>query len=122
MIDTYLKDKAHQQFAIDARFRLGECYFQQKLMEEAKNTFELLLREHGTSPIVAESQYWIAEVLLEEQKYPEAIHEYQKVVTLYPQSAVVNDAQYGIAMAHFLKGDYAKAGSGIQESCREPTL
>ena len=115
VIDTYQKDKAHQQFAIDARFRLGECYFQQQLMGEAKNTFELLLREHGTSPIVAEAQYWIAEVLLEEEKYAEAIHEYQKVVNLYPQSAVVDDAQYGIAMAHFLKGDYPKAGSEFKK-------
>ena len=115
VIDTYQKDKVHQQFAIDARFRLGECYFQQELMEEAKNTFELLLREHGTSPIVAEAQYWIAEVLLEGEKYPEAIHEYQKVVTLYPQSEVVDDAQYGIAMAYFLKGDYAKAGGEFKK-------
>ena len=115
VIDTYQKDEAHQQFAIDARFRLGECYFQQQLMEEAKNTFELLLREHGNSPIVAEAQYWIAEVLLEEKKYPEAIHEYQKVITLYPQSEVVDDAEYGIAMAQFLKGDYAKAGSEFKK-------
>ena len=77
-------------------------------MGEAKNTFELLLREHGASPIVAEAQYWIAEVLLEEEKYPEAIHEYQKVITLYPQSEVVDDAQYGIAIAHFLKGTTPK--------------
>ena len=115
VIDTYQKDEAHQQFAIDARFRLGECYFQQQQMEEAKNTFELLLREHGNSPIVAEAQYWIAEVLLEEKKYPEAIHEYQKVITLYPQSEVVDDAEYGIAMAQFLKGDYAKAGSEFKK-------
>ena len=115
VIDNYRKDEAHQQFAIDARFRLGECYFQQKLMEEAKNTFELLLREHGSSPIVAEAQYWIAEVLLEEEKYPEAIHEYQKVITLYPQSEVVDDAQYSIAMAHFLTGDYAKAGNEFKK-------
>ena len=115
VINTHQKDAVHQQLAIDARFRLGECYFQQELMEEAKNTFELLLREHGNSPIVAEAQYWIAEVLLEWKKYPEAIHEYQKVITLYPQSAVVDDAQYGIAMAHFLKGDYAKAGSEFKK-------
>ena len=115
IIDTYQKDEAHQQFAIDARFRLGECYFQQQLMEEAKNTFEILLREHGNSPIVAEAQYWIAEVLLEEKKYPEAIHEYQKVITLYPQSEVVDDAEYGIAIAQFLKGDYAKAGSEFKK-------
>ena len=115
VIDTYQKDENHRQLAIDARFRLGECYFQQKLMGEAKNTFELLLREHGASPIVAEAQYWIAEVLLEEEKYAEAIHEYQKVVTLYPQSEVVDHAQYGIAMAHFLKGDYPKAGSEFKK-------
>ena len=115
VIDTYQKDAEHQQLAIDARFRLGECYFQQELMEEAKNTFELLLREHGNSPIVAEAQYWIAEVLLEGKKYPEAIHEYQKVITLYPQSVVVDDAQYGIAMAHFLKGDYPKAGGEFKK-------
>ncbi len=115
IIDTYQKDEEHRQFAIDARFRLGECYFQQKLMVEARNTFEFLLREHGNSPIVAEAQYWIAEVLLEEQKYPEAIHEYQKVITLYPQGEVVDDAQYGIAMAHFLKGDYAKAGDEFKK-------
>ena len=115
VIDTYQKDETHRQFAIDARFRLGECYFQQKVMGEAKNTFELLLREHGTSPIVAEAQYWIAEVLLEEEKYPEAIHEYQKVVTLYPQSEVVDDAQYGIATAYFLKSDYPKAGSEFKK-------
>ena len=115
VIDTYQKDETHRQLAIDARFRLGECYFQQKLMGEAKNTFEVLLREHGASPIVAEAQYWIAEVLLEEEKYPEAIHEYQKVITLYPQSEVVDDAQYGIAMAHFLKGDYPKAGSEFKK-------
>ena len=115
VIDTYQSDETHQQFAIDARFRLGECYFQQELMEEAKNTFELLLREQGTSPIVAEAQYWIAEVLLEEEKYPEAIHEYQKVVTLYPQSEVVDNAEYGIATAHFLTGDYAKAGSEFKK-------
>ena len=115
VINTYQKDEVHQQFAIDARFRLGECYFQQELMEEAKNTFELLLREHGTSPIVAEAQYWIAEVLLEGGKYPEAIHEYQKVITLYPQSEVVDDAQYGIAMAHFLNGNYAKAGNEFKK-------
>ena len=115
VINSYQKDEIHQQFAIDARFRLGECYFQQELMEEAKHTFELLLREPGKSPIVAEAQYWIAEVLLEAEKYPEAIHEYQKVVNLYPQSEVVDDAQYGIAMAHFLKGDYAKAGGEFKK-------
>ena len=115
VIDTYQIDEEHRQLAIDARFRLGECYFQQQLMGEAKNTFELLLREQGRSPIVAEAQYWIAEVLLEEEKYPEAIHEYQKVVTLYPQSEVADDAQYGIATAYFLKGDYPKAGSEFKK-------
>ncbi len=109
VINAYQNDSQHQQFAIDAQFRLGECYFQQKLMEEAKNAFDLLLRQHGTSPIAAEAQYWIGEVLLEQKKYPEAIHEYQKVVNLYPRSEVVDDAQYGIAMVNFLQGDYAKA-------------
>ena len=109
VIDAYQGDSTQQQLATDAQFRLGECYFQQRMMEEAKNAFDLLLREHGTSVIAAEAQYWIAEVLLEQKKYPEAIYEYQKVVNLYPQSKVVDDAQYGIAMVYFLQGDYAKA-------------
>ena len=108
-ISTYEKDEEHQQFVLNARFRLGECYFQQQLMEDAKDTFQLLLHEYGTSPIAAEAQYWIAEILLEEEQYPEAIHEYQKVVNLYPKSDVVDDAQFGIAMAYFRQGDYAKA-------------
>ena len=75
-IDAYGKDGLHRQIVTSARFRLGECYFQQQMMEEAKETFQLLLQEYGTSPIAAEAQYWIAEVLLEGEKFPEAIYEY----------------------------------------------
>lgn len=108
-LGTYGKDEKHQQSVINARFRLGECYFQQQLMEEAKETFQLLLQKYGTSPIVAEAQYWIAEILLEGEKYPEAIYEYGKIVNLHPKSDVVDDAQFGIATAYFRQGDYAKA-------------
>lgn len=108
-VGTYGKDEKHRQFVINARFRLGECYFQQQLMEEAKETFQHLLQEYGTSPIAAEAQYWIAEILLEGEKYPEAIYEYGKIVNLHPKSDVVDDAQFGIATAHFRQEDYVKA-------------
>ena len=111
MIDSYQKDDQYRQFVINARFRLGECYFQQKLMDEAKNTFNLLLHEQGTSTVAPDAQYWIAEILLEQKKYAEAIHEYQKVKDLYSRSDVVDDAQHAIAIVHFLQGDYPKARS-----------
>ena len=113
-VGTYRIDEKHRQSIINARFRLGECYFQQQLMEEAKGTFQLLLQEHGTSPIAAEAQYWIAEILLEGEKYPEAIYEYGKIVNLHPKSDVVDDAQFGIATAYFRQGDYVKARAQFQ--------
>lgn len=110
-VDAYGKDALHRQIVTSARFRLGECYFQQQLMDEAKETFQLLLQEYGTSPIAAEAQYWIAEILLEGEKFPEAIYEYGKIVNLHPKSDVVDDAQYGIAMAYFRQGENVKARS-----------
>lgn len=108
-LGTYGNDEKHRQFIIIARFRLGECYFQQQLMKEAKETFQLLLQEYGTSPIAVEAQYWIAEILLEREKYPEAIYEYGKIVNLHPKSEVVDDSQFGIATAYFRQGDYVQA-------------
>ncbi len=108
-LTTYGKDDKNRQFTIIARFKLGECYFQQRLMDEAKETFQLLLQEHGTSPIAVEAQYWIAEILLEREKYPEAIYEYGKIINFHPKSHVVDDAQFGIAIAHFRQGDYVQA-------------
>ena len=117
VIDTYRQDEEHRQLAIDARFRLGECYFQQKLMEEAKNTFEknsyCVNTEHR--PLLQKRNIGLPRSCWKREKYPEAVHEYQKVVTLYPQSEVVDDAQYGIATAYFLKGDYPKAGSEFKK-------
>ena len=108
-LGTYGKDEEHRQIILSARFRLGECYFQQQLMDEAKETFQLLLQEYGTSPIAVEAQYWIAEILLEQGKYAEAVYEYGKIVNLHPKSDVVDDAQFGIATAYFRQGDYVQA-------------
>ena len=104
------QDHSHQkqgllkQYVVDARFRLGECYFQQQMMNEARDTFAYLLHESEKTSISAEAQYWIGEILAEEGKGNEAIHEYQKVIRLYPDSAVSDNAQYGIAMVYFDKG------------------
>ncbi|HIN32171.1 TPA: outer membrane protein assembly factor BamD [Candidatus Poribacteria bacterium] len=108
-IQTYMADPKRGQMITDARFRLGECYFQQRMMAEARQEFSLLLNEGIGSLILAEAQYWIAEILAEEKKATEAIYEYQKVIDLYPDSSVSDNARYGIGMVHFEQGEYAKA-------------
>ena len=120
LIDTYRDNEEHREFVINARYRLGECYFQQRMMEKAKNTFNLLLHESGASSVAPDAQYWIAEILLEQGKYVEAIHEYQKVKELYPRSDVVDDAQFGIATVHFLQEDYAQARSQFKVVADNP--
>ena len=108
-IQTYTTAPNRGQMVTEAQFRLGECYFQQRLMREARQEFSLLLNEGVGSLISAEAQYWIAEILAEEKKAAEAIYEYQKVIDLYPDSAVSDNARYGIGMVHFEQGEYAKA-------------
>ena len=120
LIESYLGKEELLEFVINARYRLGECYFQQRMMEQAKNTFNLLLHESGASPVAPDAQYWIAEILLEQGEYVEAIHEYQKVKELYPRSDVVDDAQFGIAMVHFLQEDYAQARSQFKVVADNP--
>ena len=120
LIDTYRDKEDLREFVINARYRIGECYFQQRMMEEAKNNFNLLLHESGASPVAPDAQYWIAEILLEQGKHREAIHEYQKVKELYPRSDVVDDAQFGIAMVHFLQGDYPQARSQFKVVADNP--
>ena len=120
VIDTYRDKEEHREFVINARYRLGECYFQQQMMDKAKNTFNLLLHESGASSVAPDAQYWIAEILLEQGKYVEAIHEYQKVTDLYPRSDVVDDAQFGIATVHFLQGDYPQARSQFKVVADNP--
>lgn len=120
VIDSYRDDEEHREFVINARYRLGECYFQQRMMENAKNTFNLLLHESGASSVAPDAQYWIAEILLEQKKYVEAIHEYQKVKELYPRSDVVDDAQFGIATVHFRQGDYPQASGQFRVVADDP--
>ena len=122
-IDRY-QNHSHQdqnllkQYITDARFRLGECYFQQKMMTEARDTFTYLLDESEKSSLSAEAQYWIGEILAEENKVNEAIYEYQKVIRLYPDSTVADNAQYGIAMVYFNIGtntqDYTEAKTAFK--------
>ena len=120
LIDTYRDSEDLREFVINARYRIGECYFQQRMMEEAKNNFNLLLHESGASSVAPDAQYWIAEILLEQGKHTEAIHEYKKVKELYPRSDVVDDAQFGIAMVHFLQGDYPQARSQFKVVADNP--
>lgn len=108
-IQTYTTSPNQEQMVTDARFRLGECYFQQQMMKEARQEFSLLLNEGVSSLISAEAQYWIAEILAEEKKAAEAIYEYQKVIDLYPDSSVSDNAWYGIGIVYFEQGEYAKA-------------
>ncbi|MDE0502693.1 MAG: tetratricopeptide repeat protein, partial [Candidatus Poribacteria bacterium] len=51
VIDTYRDDDELREFVINARYRLGECYFQQRMMEKAKSTFNLLLHESAASSV-----------------------------------------------------------------------
>ena len=108
-IQTYTTSPNRKQMVTDAQFRLGECYFQQQMMKEARQEFSLLLNSGVDSLISAEAQYWIAEILAEEKKATEAIYEYQKVIDLYPDSSVSDNAWYGIGMVHFEQSEYAKA-------------
>ena len=41
LIDTYRDNEEHREFVINARYRLGECYFQQRMMEKAKEHLQL---------------------------------------------------------------------------------
>jgi len=119
VIEKYGNDEQHQKLGLsakrieiivaDAKYRLGECYFQQNKLEDALREFEKLLQDYKKPEVAARAQFWIGEVLLAGKKYPQAVHELQKVINLYPNSDMVDDARYSIATAYFEQKDYPKA-------------
>ena len=91
-------------------YQEGLSLFKLKKYQDAKKAFRNFIKEHPTSPKVANAHFWIGECEYRLSRYEEAILEYNKVINKYPKSNKVPDA--------LLKQGFAFAKLGDKESAR----
>ncbi len=91
-------------------YQEGLSLFKLKKYQDAKKAFRNFIKEHPTSPRVANAHFWIGECEYRLSRYEEAILEYNKVINKYPKSNKVPDA--------LLKQGFAFAKLGDKESAR----
>jgi predicted Zn-dependent protease len=92
------------------RVSLGDIYYKQGLISEAKVEYTAAVKLNPNSP---DSRYALGQVYLNSEKYSEAEVEFKKVVSLSPGSTI---GYYGLGQTYRKTGDYKDAITQLEKA------
>ena len=99
----------NHKLADDALVQAAQFWYAKGYYITAQQQFLRLLEQYPPSPLAAQCQYFIGEILLALDKPEQAEKQFQKLVQLYPASEVVIYANCGLVDAYQLQEKYQQA-------------
>ncbi len=118
------KEASEQKPVIASETKQSQAYltaynaFKEKRYKEAREKFELFLREFPKDSLADDAQFWIAETYYAEEDYAGAIVEFEALLRNYPDSEKLPAALFKQGYAFFKMGD-KKAAKAILEQVEQ---
>ncbi len=113
VFDSIVTLYPNQPVAIQARDGLSWCNFQLGNFDEAQKQrqkiSEVRLPEGVAAPVMASSDFELANALFNQKKYMEAMEAYEKFIQQSPSSKDIPDALYRVGLCYYRQEYYTQA-------------
>lgn len=121
-LDRYLKQFPNGKYAEQAGYLKGAVLLEAGDYASAENVFGTVVVKGGSSALVGDMQFLLANAKFAQaadpekrDKYKEAVEDYKKYLSKYPEGKFAEESLYRIALCYFQLGDYAKALEALQD-------
>lgn len=104
---------------VEAAYQSAMSQLRNKDFTAASQSFSTFSKRFAGHPLVANSLYWQAEVLLVEQQLKEAAELFQRVLDQYPDHSKAADAAYKLGVTFHRQGNTAQAQQQLQAVIRQ---
>ncbi len=121
-LDRYMTEFPNGKYAEQAGYLKGAVALEAGDYAKAENVFGTVVVKGGSSALVGDMQFLLANAKFAQaadpekrDKYKEAVEDYKKYLAKYPEGKFAEECLYRIALCYFQLGDYAKALEALQD-------
>jgi TolA-binding protein len=87
-----IQDEPDSRYLVDARFQLAKAYLTSDRLDEARDQYLLILKNHGTSVYVGKSLLDLCLIYRKQGNNSDALETFDKIAERYPNEKLLQDA------------------------------
>lgn len=91
-LKTLIQEEPDSRYLVDARFQLAKAYLTSDRLNEARDQYQLILKDHGTTVYVGKSLLDLCLIYRKQGNNEAALETFDKIVERYPNEKLLQDA------------------------------
>ena len=120
--EKFLSSSSRSRFKDEAYYLMGVAFLKEKMFDEARKNFEIVISNYPKSDVVDDAYLNLADAYLLEGDIDKALSLYEEILSKYEKSPVSSFALFGLGRCYQSKGRWEEARSYFQKVIKDYPL